>query len=172
MMKSGNTHAGYFGQLLNAQRARVICAQPRNGFGGSLAQVSGRGDGAKALALRSLQDPVNELALDQVFEEWNVSGSVKQLDEAQTRAQEPRGCAAYGEASPLTRSQHLGKVLTTDHIAHRLHIEEQPHGKLRDALRGLDNLALDRQIHGRDQKRTCLAQIIGTADCNPLLALS
>lgn len=81
VVEGGDTHAGDLGELLDAERFVVIVAEPVDGFGGALALVALRGDGAEASAFRAVEDAVDDLALDERAEEGNVLWGVEQLEE-------------------------------------------------------------------------------------------
>lgn len=73
---------------LHPQRFRVIGSEPGDGFGRSVALVAECGDGAETRSLRTSQQTIDDLTLDQAAEEWNIFRSIKQIQKARARLQQ------------------------------------------------------------------------------------
>ena len=96
MMQGGYAHAGHGCELFDAQGFGIVEAEPFDCFGGAVALLAERGDGAEMLSLRGMEQAVDDFALDQVAEEWNVLRGVEQVDEARTCIEEFDGGGADG----------------------------------------------------------------------------
>ena len=66
VVEGGYAHARDLGEFFHAQGLGEVGAKPGDGACGSVTQIARGCDGAEAFALRSAEDPVEDLALDQV----------------------------------------------------------------------------------------------------------
>jgi hypothetical protein len=95
MVKRRHSHARNRRKLLHVQRFGKVGAEPRNRSCGSVAQIARGCDGAEAFSLWRAEDTVDNLPLDQVAEEWNIVGSLEQVDQPSTRVQKADRGLAY-----------------------------------------------------------------------------
>ena len=88
MMQGGYAHASHGGELLDAERFGVIQAEPFDGLRRAMALLPQGGDCAEMFSLRAAEQAIDDFALDQAAEEWNVAGRIEKVHEADTRVEE------------------------------------------------------------------------------------
>ena len=77
-------HARHRRQFLNTQRLGVIHPEPFNRLGGTVALLTEGCNSTKMLSLRAAQQAIDDFALDQVAENWNVLRRIDEADEPGT----------------------------------------------------------------------------------------
>ncbi len=77
MVQRGDSHAGDFREIFDAQRLGVVGPDPGDGFCGAVALISESCNRAKARPLRPAKNSVNDLALNQAAEKRNVLRGVR-----------------------------------------------------------------------------------------------
>src|SRR5689334_12636211 len=90
-MQGGDTHAHHFGQFLHTKRLGVIRADPGDRFRSPLTLFAERGDGAKARTHGSAEDAVDNLALDEIAEEWDILRLIQEVHQTATGTEELDG---------------------------------------------------------------------------------
>ena len=101
---------------------------------GAVAEVARGCDGAEAFALRSAEDPVEDLALDKMTEERYVLGSIEKIDQPGAGVEQADGGFADRDSAGLYGGCRLGKIFAAEDLAHGGHVETQKHREHRDLL--------------------------------------
>ena len=84
--------------VLVDERFRVVRSEPRNRFGGFVALIADLGDRAQARSLWTSKQAIHDFTLDQITEERNVFGSIKQIQKTATRLQQINCSLPDGDA--------------------------------------------------------------------------
>src|SRR5216684_6029550 len=91
-----------------------------------MALVSQRGHCPKALSLRSLQQAIYDLALNEFAEEWNILRSVKKIHQPRTCVDQfNRGLADSHSARAIRRLRHMD-VLCVQNVPNSRDIQLDP----------------------------------------------
>ena len=125
MVQGGYAHAGHGCEFFDAQGFGIVEAEPLDCFGGAVALLAERGDGAEMLSLRGMEQAVDDFALDQVAEEWNVLRGVEKVHEAGTCVEEFDGGGAYGHSARFGGFFAQRKFLLAEDLADGRHLEAE-----------------------------------------------
>jgi hypothetical protein len=88
MVKRRHSHPCHCREFLHVKWLGKVGAESRNRSCGSVAEIACRCYGAEPFALRRAEDTVDNLSLDQVPEEWNILGSLNQVDQPSAGVEE------------------------------------------------------------------------------------
>ena len=134
MMEGGDAHLGHRGQIFDAQRLGVVCLEPTDGLGGAVALLAQRGDGAQVAAKRATEDAIDDFALHEAGEEWDVAGGIEQVEEAAASTEEFRRGFADGQAARAERGFGGEELVLAEDLAYRGHLELENQGEERLAF--------------------------------------
>ena len=82
-----------------------------------MALLAERGDGAEMLSLRAAQQAVDDFALDEAAEKWNVLRRIEQIDEPRTCAEQFERSDADGHAAGVGGFVAQMKFLLGENLA-------------------------------------------------------
>src|SRR5580698_2246356 len=140
MMQRGDAHARDLSELFDAQWLGIVFAQPGYGFCGAVALFAQGGNGAQVFADGSTQQAIEDFALKQTAEEWNVLWSVEKIDETCAGGEEFDRGDAKSHAARAGRCFCREELILAEDFAHHRHFELESHakdGRLRAGLRYL-----------------------------------
>jgi len=100
-MESGHTHSCGIREFFDVQRLGEVRTQPGDGSRGSLAQVAARCDRPETARLRGLQEAIDNLALQQRTEEWDVLWSIQKVQQPIEGCKKPNGRVTNRETMPM-----------------------------------------------------------------------
>ncbi len=151
MVQRRDTHARDSCELLHPQRLRVVRPHPGDGLRRPVALISQRGNRSQSRALRSPQDSVDDLALNQSAQKRNVLRDVQQIDEPAARIEQFR-CRLTGRHSRSFR-RRLSRLnlLSAQKLSDYGHFEFQHETEIRHRLTCLDHIADHWQVERRQQ---------------------
>ncbi len=97
-----------------------------------MAQIACCCNGAEAFSLWCAEDAVDNLSLDQVAEEWNILGSLKQVDQPSACVQKADGSLTHGYPTRKNRCFGIWQLFPADDLPYRRHVKLKKHGEQRD----------------------------------------
>ena len=151
MMERGDSHACHFCEIFDAQRLCEIRTHPRDCFCCAMALISERGDGSKASALRSAQNSIDDFALDQVAEKWNVLRSVQQIYETAASVEE-LGCGLAGGHGRICGGRlRRMNLFPAQEFSNHGHFELEYESEIGHLFAGFNHVADDGQIERSEQ---------------------
>ena len=171
VVECGDAHAGHFCEIFDAQRLGIVGADPGDGFCRAVALISEGGNGAEASAAGSAEDAVNDFALDEVTQEWNVLRLVEQVYQAAAGIEQFGGGLAGGHAGTIRRRGAGLNFFLAEKFADDLHIEFEDETEVGEAFTGFEHVADDGQIERGEQVAGGVEDESGAGEGGALAAL-
>ena len=171
MVQRGHAHARDFREIFHPERLRIVRPDPGDRFCRSVALLSQRCNRSKACSLRTAEDSVDDLALNQATEKGNVLRRVQQVHEPAARTKKfHRGLAGSHARTVRRRFSHLN-FFPAEKFPDYGHFEFERQRQAGRLFTCLDHPADDRQIDGREQESRRIVNKSGSAEFYPLSPL-
>src|SRR6201996_237480 len=171
MMQCRYTHASELSQIFHAHRLRVVVSDPGDRSRGTMALISRGCNGSKASAFRSTQKPVNDLALNEAAQKWNILRVREQIQQPAAGAQQFDRDHASNHRRRFSRQ--LGNVdfFPAEKLTDYRHLQFESQGQHGFCRTCFDHLANDRQVDRGQKESRPVENEGGLAQVDALAAL-